>query len=227
MGPPAPDDPHDGGDDGGGDAGIDAGDFVSWLSAMAGALGGEGGMDVPCGACTACCTSSQFVHVEPDETDALAHIPRELLFPAPGRPTGHVLLGFDGRGHCPMLVDGACSIYEHRPRTCRTYDCRVFAASGLDPADDAKPLIAARSARWRFRHPTAADVVTHDAVRAAATYLRAHAAELPSGAVPATVTQQAVLAVELHSQFLRDDGTGPAVVTPDLATVQVALRRPR
>ena len=31
-----------------------------------------------------------------------------------------------------MLVDGRCSIYEHRPRTCRTYDCRIFTATGLD-----------------------------------------------------------------------------------------------
>ena len=40
----------------------------------------------PCRAvtCTACCTSSQFVHIEPDETDTLAHIPAALRFPAPG-----------------------------------------------------------------------------------------------------------------------------------------------
>ncbi len=80
------------------------------------ALRGDGGTDVPCGTCTACCTSSQFVHIEPDETDTLAHIPADVLFPAPLAPRGHVLLGYDERGHCPMLVDNACSIYEHRPR---------------------------------------------------------------------------------------------------------------
>ena len=37
--------------------------------------------DVPCNGCTACCRSSQFVHVGPDEADTLAHIPAELLFP--------------------------------------------------------------------------------------------------------------------------------------------------
>ena len=31
--------------------------------------------------CTACCTSSQFVHIEPDETDTLAHVPAALLVP--------------------------------------------------------------------------------------------------------------------------------------------------
>ena len=103
---------------------------------------------VPCGACTACCTSSQFVHIEPDETETLARVPAGLRFPAPGLPKGHIVLGYDEQGHCPMLVDGACSIYEHRPRTCRTYDCRVFAVTGVEP--DGQPVIAARVREWRF-----------------------------------------------------------------------------
>ena len=117
---------------------------------MQAALRGEGDADVPCGACTACCTSSQFIHIEPDETEVLAHIPAALLFPAPGLPKGNVLLGYDAHGHCPMFVDGACSIYEHRPRTCRVYDCRLLAAVGR--ADAAKPLIAERVAEWEFTY---------------------------------------------------------------------------
>ena len=97
---------------------------------------------MPCNGCTACCTSSQFVHIGPDETDTLAHIPAELLFPAPLRPRGHVLMGYDERGHCPMLIDNRCSIYEHRPQTCRTYDCRVFPAAGVELEDEDKVLIA-------------------------------------------------------------------------------------
>ncbi len=50
---------------------------------------------MPSGDCTACCTSSQFVHVEPGEEDTLAHVPKELLSPAPGLPGGHVLMGYD------------------------------------------------------------------------------------------------------------------------------------
>src|ERR1044072_724626 len=96
---------------------------------MQAALRGETDADVPCGDCSACCTSSQFVPIGPDETDTLAHIPAELLFPAPGRDKGVVLRPYDERAHCRMLVDGRCSIYEHRPRTCRTYDCRIFAAT--------------------------------------------------------------------------------------------------
>ena len=128
--------------------GIDAGRFSTWIDELQRALEGEGEMDVPCGACTACCTSSQFVHITPDETDTLAHVPAALRFPAPGMPRGHVVLGYDEHGHCPMLVEGGCSIYEHRPRTCRTYDCRVFAATGVSP--DGQPDIATRVAEWRF-----------------------------------------------------------------------------
>lgn len=182
---------------------LDAGDFSSWMSEMQAALRGEQAADVPCGGCTACCTSSQFVHIGPDETDTLAHIPPQLLFPAPGLPRGHVVLGYDERGHCPMLIDDACSIYEHRPRTCRTYDCRVFPAAGLELDDDDKTQIARRARRWRFSFPTAADRIQHDAVRAAAVFLDENRSTLPQGAVPANTTQLAVLAVEVHDAFFR------------------------
>lgn len=103
-----------------------AGSFSVWLKGMGRALRGEAASEVPCDGCTACCRSSQFVHIEPDETDTLARIPEELLFPASRLPAGNKLMGYDEHGRCPMLVDDRCSIYEHRPRACRTYDCRVF-----------------------------------------------------------------------------------------------------
>ena len=144
---------------------LDAGEFGVWLEQTRGALKRERDADVPCDGCTACCTSSQFVHIEPDETDTVAHIPSELLFPAPRLPLGHFVLGYDERGHCPMLVDGACSIYDHRPRTCRTYDCRVFAAAGLEPDDDRKVEITARVRRWRFSYASPADEQRHEHLR--------------------------------------------------------------
>ncbi len=123
------------------DQDLDAGPFSPWLNEVLGAIRGEHGSDVPCNGCTACCTSSQFIHIEPDEDDTLSCIPPELLFPAPRLPRGHVLLGYDEHGHCPMLVDDHCSIYEHRPRTCRTYDCRIFPAAGLTIDESDKVLI--------------------------------------------------------------------------------------
>jgi Fe-S-cluster containining protein len=150
------------------DGAVAAGNFAAWLVEMTAALEGTRSADVPCGDCTACCTSSQFVHIEPDETDTLAHIPSDLLFPAPRLPAGHVVLGYDERGHCPMLVDGACSIYAHRPRTCRTYDCRIFVAAGIEIDDPAKAAIAQRVRRWRFEYRTADDRAAHHALIQAA-----------------------------------------------------------
>lgn len=175
------------------DQALPAGDFSAWLSAMEAALRHETAVAVPCGGCTACCTSSQFVHIEPDETVTLAHIPPALLFAAPGRPKGHVLLGYDENGHCPMLRDGRCSIYEHRPRTCRTYDCRIFAATGLDvdAEDDRKAPVARQARRWRFAFPTDEDRRRQAAVRAAVRGVRA-----------TSVTQLAIRAVERNEEFL-------------------------
>lgn len=126
---------------------LDAGTFSTWLEATSAALAVGGESDVPCRSCVACCSSAQFVHVTPDDVEALAHIPTELLFPAPGAPEGHRLMGYDEQGRCPMLTDTGCSIYAHRPQTCRQYDCRVFAATGVEPG---KTLIAAQVRRWEF-----------------------------------------------------------------------------
>ena len=204
---------------------LDAGEFTSWVTGMQAALRGEQDSDVPCGTCTGCCTSSQFVHIAPDETDTLAHIPSILLFPAPRMPPGNVLLGYDERGHCPMLVEGACSIYAHRPRTCRTYDCRIFAAAGVALDEGEKVHIAHRSSRWEFSHPTAADRVRHDAVRAAAVFLRDHRTESDGRVIATAATPLAVFAVKVHDAFVRcDDVTDqPTLVEPDAVTVQAAL----
>jgi uncharacterized protein len=202
-----------------------AGDFSAWMLDMQGALRGERGSDVPCDGCTACCTSSQFIHIGPDETDTLSHIPAALLFPAPRLPRGHVVVGYDEHGHCPMLVDGQCSIYEHRPRTCRTYDCRVFPAAALQPDDDDKALIARRARRWQFQFPTPGDRDQHDAVKAAASYLGQHTDVLPDGVVPANTTQLAVLAIEVHDVFLRRREQPDQAVDPDPDAVRVELRR--
>jgi hypothetical protein len=190
----------------------DAGPFSVWLDGTRAALRGADDAEVPCGTCTACCTSSQFVHIEPDERRTLARIPTALQFPAPGRPAGHVVLPYDERGHCPMLVDGACSIYEDRPRTCRTYDCRVFAAAGVDPDPDTQPAIARQVGRWRFTMDTTDARAASDAIRAAASFLRDRGRELPDGTAPVNRTQLAVLAVEIHDAFLGPEPPSPVVV---------------
>jgi uncharacterized protein len=181
---------------------LPAGRFSSWLRRARVSLVAESGVDVSCGECKACCASSHFVHIRPEETRTLARIPRELLFAAPGLPKGNVLLGYDQDGRCPMLGDDGCSIYEHRPVTCRTYDCRVFAAAGI-AADRAS--ITQRARRWRFTYSTTEDHDQHSAVQAAARFLRGHAECFPLGAVPGDPTQVAVLAVKVCDVFLKSD----------------------
>lgn len=202
------------------DESIPAGDLAAWLVQMTAALAGAGETDVPCGSCTACCRSSQFVHIAPDERETLAVIPQELLFPAPRLPQGHALLGYDERGHCPMLVAGGCSIYENRPRACRVYDCRVFAATGVSPAD--KPAVAERVRQWRFSfdHPDAQAISS--ALQAAVASLR----ELPPDVTPASDTGRAVVAVQVVDLFLqRDDAGRLNVALPSMDEVRDAVTR--
>jgi hypothetical protein len=204
---------------------LDAGPFGPWLEQTIAVLEGEPGAeaDVPCDGCTACCESSQFVLVEPDEHDARAHIPNELLFPAPGAPDGFSVIPYGADGRCPMLRDGGCSIYEHRPRTCRAYDCRVLAAASVDVGPE-KPAIRRRVDRWRFTFDGedgsvdgSVDERSAAAVRSAARFLADHADELPRGGPPPT--QRAALAVELHDLFTS------SAAEPTTTEVLVALRR--
>lgn len=201
---------------GGGAPGRDAGAFGPWLDATVAVLrdGADPGVDVPCDGCTACCESSQFVLVGPDEHDARAHLPAELLFPAPGAPRGFSVLPYDERGRCPMLGDAGCTIYDHRPRTCRAYDCRVLAAADVAPGPD-KAAIARRVAEWRFGLDGPGDVEALASVRAAAAFLAEHGDELPGG--PPPPTQRAAWAVEVHELFV-DASTAPTEVL-------LALRR--
>jgi Fe-S-cluster containining protein len=217
----------EGGRPGSGEGDLAAGPFSAWVDDMQRARRGEQDADVPCGTCTACCTSSQFVHIGPDERSTLSRIPPALLFPAPRLPPGHVLLGYDERGHCPMLIDHACSIYEDRPRTCRTYDCRVFAAAGVEVPEGTRVEISRRVRRWRFTYPSPADGRRHDAVRSAATFLGTHPELLPTGISAADPTQIALLALDVHDLFLPPAGSpepdGP--IRPDLTEVAERLQQ--
>ena len=179
-----------------------------WLRDMGAALNGEVDADVPCGPCTACCASSQFVHVAPTDLDALAAIPAALLFPAPGLPEGHQLLGYDEQGRCPMLTDHRCSIYDARPQTCRTFDCRIFAATGVEP-DPEKPLIARKVTDWRIDTPTERDRIELKALRAAAAFAAdAQNAERYDG-LPRSPTGVAVVAVETFRDHLPESPAEP------------------
>ena len=176
-----------------------AGRFSAWLRETLTAHATDIAVDVPCGDCVACCTSSYFIHIRPDERRTFARVPRELLVPAPGAPQGHVVMGYDHQGRCPMLRGGRCSIYEDRPLTCRTYDCRVFAAAGID-AD--RPAITRRARAWAFGLPTDDDRRELAAVRTAAGFVQEHPESFRGGAQADIPAHVALLAVKVHEVFL-------------------------
>lgn len=159
-------------------------------------------MDVPCGMCTACCRSSLFIHIGANETQTLARIPGELLFPAPGRPNDKVM-GFDENGQCPMFQKNECSIYEHRPLTCRQFDCRVFAITELKLTGENKSLINRQIGRWKFAFPAQEDTIKHLAVQAASQFLQNHTDCFPAGILPDNKIQLAVLALKVFDVFLK------------------------
>jgi Fe-S-cluster containining protein len=180
---------------------LPAGNFSAWLREMRAALASRGGMDVACGSCRGCCVSSYYVKVRAHETEAARHIGDANLQPGPPGDPGSQLLGYQSNGHCLMLRDGNCSIYAHRPETCRSYDCRVFAAAGMNAGPD-KPVINERVARWAFSYASDADRREHRAVTAAANYLRQHPVRLAGGHVPSRPSEIAVLAVKAYRVFL-------------------------
>lgn len=92
---------------------------------------------VPCGPCVACCQ-----HVAID------------LYPPQDDPTqfvtqtdsnGRVTLARQADGSCHYLQDKQCTIYERRPATCRSFDCRVLLAT-----DVRRPLHVWRAASELF-----------------------------------------------------------------------------
>jgi len=184
---------------------LPAGDFSAWLSHARNALINETNNDVDCTDCDACCSSSYFIHIQPKEKRTLGRIPQELLFPAPGMPPGHVVLGYDNKGRCPMLKNGKCSIYDFRALTCRNYDCRIFTAAGIAAGEKDKARITQRAKRWKFSYPTKRDHEEHAAVQAAARFIQEHAECFPGGAVPTNPSQLAILAIKVYAVFLKND----------------------
>jgi Fe-S-cluster containining protein len=194
---------------------LPAGRFSDWLRAMRAALKGNSAMDVACGACVGCCTSSYFIKIRAHETRALAAIEPRHLHAGPGAGD-QLLMGHAANGHCHMFAGGGCSIYPDRPETCRTYDCRVFTAAGI-PAGEGKTMINERVAAWRFEYRDDADREAHRAVQAAAAFLRQHVVRFPNGHVPSRPSEIAVLAVKTYPVFLGetmpDRETAAAIVS--------------
>jgi Fe-S-cluster containining protein len=179
--------------------------FAAWVRATVATLVDDVPADVPCGACNACCRTFHQLHLRPGEKQARRRLPREYLSVAPGLPPGYLLLGYTEQGACPVLVGGRCTIYEDRPLVCRTYDCRLYAATGVEP-DRAE--IAQQVRRWRFEYPAPEDRELQAAVLAAVRFIRETPACLPSEAARRQPIRLATLAVVAHGRFLPGAAVG-------------------
>ncbi|MGA2047257.1 MAG: hypothetical protein ABSG96_06170 [Terracidiphilus sp.] len=131
----------------------------------------------------------------------MQRIPCALLFPAPGLPKGHVLMGYNDSGECPMLVNGECSIYEDRPQTCRAYDCRVFAATGIAVDRETQPEIARRVNEWVFNYESEESRWEHRVVEQAARFLSENRDLFPHGSLPNYPVQLAAVAIQIYKLF--------------------------
>jgi len=165
-----------------------------------------------------------FIHIRPEETRSLKRIPKQLLFPVPGLPKGHRLMGYNEKGCCPMLVNDKCSIYEDRPQTCRDYDCRIFAATGIALDEQVQAGIAAQVKAWRFAYPAQADRQEHEAVRATAAFLQQNANLFPPQALPLNPVQLALTAIKVYTVFyeLMQPGSDPRPADAEIVKAVMA-----
>lgn len=183
---------------------LDAGDFIEWLGRFLTSLSSGAGMTVECGDCRACCRAGFFIPVGPEEASSRKAIPSQLLVDAAGAGSpGHQLVAITPSGDCALLRGNECSIYASRPRACREYDCRLFAAAGISAGIEA---IDRQARRWRFRYADAASERAHQATRAAAAFLREHRSAFPGGRAPDRPADIALVAAKAHHVFLAPDG---------------------
>jgi len=145
-----------------------------------------------------------FIHIKPSEKKTIRRIPPELLFQAPWRPKGHLLLGYNEQGHCLMLVDNKCSIYDARPQSCRDYDCRVFAATGVAVDATRQPEIAKRVAAWVFEHESAESREEEARLKSAAAFLCQNRDLFPPESIPYNPSEIALLAIGIYRAFPGD-----------------------
>lgn len=73
---------------------------------------------VPCGSCTLCCHGKVFLWPSEDAGPLQVVVDRRV----DGRRLRRLVQKPDGS--CVHLGEGGCTVYEHRPRICREFDCR-------------------------------------------------------------------------------------------------------
>lgn len=200
---------------------VDAGPFGEWLAGALASLRGTAGTQVPCGDCVGCCVSSYHIPLRAQDAAAIERIPSRHLVQS---RSGQLHIQYRADGLCPMLGEGRCTIYANRPQTCRDYDCRFFAAAGIDAGGPERSVINTRVRQWRFTYPTVADRHAHDAVLAAAALLQHGSQHFPPGFAPTRPTGIAVLAVKAHGVFMSADAATASAAELAQAMVEECRR---
>jgi hypothetical protein len=80
---------------------------------------------VPCGDCSACCC---YAGIPVDKRRDRKRLPCLLT---ERNADGELVLQRHAAGACVHLGEQGCTVYEHRPSACRSFDCRAFSAMGL------------------------------------------------------------------------------------------------
>jgi uncharacterized protein len=201
---------------------VPAGPFGAWLAQFVACLRGDGGTDVPCGTCVGCCVSGYPVPIR--SSDALDDLlPSEYVVPITRVSTNvSKMLVARADGTCPMLQPSGCSIYSRRPLTCRDYDCRVFAAAGIDAGGAERYVINQRVRAWRFTYETELEERQHEAIKNAARFIRENGAAF-AGRAPTAPSGIAVLSIKAFDVFL--DPAVQAQSPEEIASAIVEARR--
>jgi hypothetical protein len=151
--------------------------------------------------------------VRPTDAAALARIPVKSLFRATGSASNWTVRP-NSDGTCPMLNCGRCTIYAERPQTCLDYDCRVFAAAGIEAGGEDKAVINRRVRAWRFQFASDDDRRAHAAIQAAAAFIRGKPQLFPPATAPRNALGVAALALRVYPVFL---APGPPASAADTA----------
>jgi len=129
------------------------------------------GVSVHCGSCSACCTSGFYIAVSKNKVKTLDRIAEDLLKTIPRIPE-LFYIGFNKKGHCHLLIENHCSIYDFRPDSCRTFECRIYSATGIKLDKDEISPINLPIKEWKFSYPTRNDVLQQERLVKAVSILK-------------------------------------------------------
>ena len=179
-------------------------------------------LSTPCGNCSACCSSGLEIFIDQSEVEVLALLPHDSLVPLEDRQAGNFMLRSRKDGRCPMLGSSGCTTYDRRPRTCRSFDCRIFTATGIEPPGGRTSKVAIRARNWTFDDSKSSEGTTRQALDATVKFLKAfEEVFIPYGIEPGTPIVENVAADLMHL-FLE-----PSSEVEQLQAVITELRRIR